>query len=115
LFSASTARNNATPISLGIAEEDGELATRSETPGYRSAARLASDETKSAMKTTELAVAIVTAVAVLIAAAITEDLDSHTAWRYVTYIAIGYMISRGLAKSGSRHTGYDEPGGRRPD
>ncbi len=24
------------------------------------------------------------------------------AWRYITYLTIGYMISRGLAKAGSR-------------
>jgi hypothetical protein len=24
------------------------------------------------------------------------------AWRYVTYLTVGYMISRGLAKAGSR-------------
>jgi hypothetical protein len=77
--------------------------------------RLSSDETKSAYKTTELMVAAVTAVAVLIASAIADDLDAHHAWTLVSYIAIGYMVARGLAKSGSRHLGYDEPGGRRPD
>jgi hypothetical protein len=75
---------------------------------------LSSDETKSAYKTTELIVAVVTALAVLIASAIADDLDAHRAWALVSYIAIGYMIARGLAKSGSRHLGYDEPGGRRP-
>ena len=75
---------------------------------------LSSDETKSAYKTTELIVAGVTALAVLIASAIADDLDAHRAWALVSYIAIGYMIARGLAKSGSRHLGYDEPGGRRP-
>ena len=25
------------------------------------------------------------------------------AWLYVTILAVGYMVSRGLAKSGSRH------------
>jgi len=75
---------------------------------------LSADETKSAYKTTELVVAVVTALAVLIASAIADDLDAHRAWALVSYIAIGYMIARGLAKSGSRHLGYDEPGGRRP-
>jgi di/tricarboxylate transporter len=76
--------------------------------------RLSADETKSAYKTTELMVAVVTAIAVLIASAIADDLDAHLAWQLVSFIAIGYMISRGLAKSGSRHWGYDEPGGQRP-
>jgi hypothetical protein len=57
--------------------------------------RLSSDETKSAYKTTELAVAVVTALAVLIASAIAHDLDAHRAWALVSYIAIGYMIARG--------------------
>jgi hypothetical protein len=76
--------------------------------------RLSSDETKSAYKTTEFMVAVVTALAVLIASAIADDLDAHRAWALVSFIAIGYMIARGLAKAGSRHVGYDEPGGRRP-
>ena len=76
--------------------------------------RLSLDETKPGYKTTELAVAVIAAVAVLIASAVADDLDAHLAWRLVSYIAIGYMIARGLAKSGSHHLGYDAPGGRRP-
>jgi hypothetical protein len=58
-------------------------------------------ETKPAFKTTELVVWAVTVAAVLIAAAVTENLDGHDAWKYVTWLSIGYMISRGLAKAGS--------------
>ena len=58
-------------------------------------------ETKPAFKTTELVVWAVTVLAVLIAAAVTENLDGHDAWKYVTWLSIGYMISRGLAKAGS--------------
>jgi hypothetical protein len=76
--------------------------------------RVAADETKPAFKTTELAAAVITALAVLIASAIADDLDAHEAWRLVSFIAIGYIISRGLAKSGSRHIGYDVPAGREP-
>jgi hypothetical protein len=96
------------------------MATRTEGAGSIHAraadrtGRLSSDETKSAYKTTELIVAVVAALAVLIASAIADDLDAHRAWALVSYIAIGYMIARGLAKSGSPHLGYDEPGGRRP-
>jgi hypothetical protein len=58
-------------------------------------------ETKPAFKTTELMVWAATVIAVLIAAMVTENLDGHDAWKYITWLSIGYMISRGLAKAGS--------------
>jgi hypothetical protein len=69
-------------------------------------------ETKSAFKTTELIVFILSVVGVLIAAAVTDvgadgqGFGARSAWLYVTLLSIGYMISRGLAKSGSRER-YD--------
>ena len=61
-------------------------------------------ETKAAFKTTELIVYILAVVGVLIASAIVDNsFGADPAWRYVTYLTIGYMISRGLAKSGSRN------------
>ena len=43
-------------------------------------------------------------VGVLIASALVDNnFGADPAWRYVTYLTIGYMISRGLAKSGSRN------------
>jgi hypothetical protein len=65
-------------------------------------------ETKSAVKTTELIVFVLSVVGVLIAAAVTDNGDdgqgfgARSAWLYVTLLSIGYMISRGLAKAGSR-------------
>jgi hypothetical protein len=56
---------------------------------------------KPAFKTTELVVWALTVAGVLVAAAVTENLDGHDAWKYVTWLSIGYMISRGLAKAGS--------------
>ena len=64
-------------------------------------ARPSTVETKPAFKTTELVVWAVTVLAVLLAAAVTENLDGHDAWKYVTWLSIGYMVSRGLAKAGS--------------
>jgi hypothetical protein len=64
-------------------------------------------ETKSAFKTTELIVYVVSVIAILIAAAVTDKGDdgqgfgAESAWKYVAWLTIGYMISRGLAKSGS--------------
>jgi hypothetical protein len=70
--------------------------------GFKSA------ETKSAFKTTELIVFVLSVLGVLIAAAVTDNRDdgqgfgARSAWLYVTLLSIGYMISRGLAKAGSR-------------
>ncbi|MDA0167334.1 hypothetical protein OM076_44150 [Solirubrobacter ginsenosidimutans] len=66
-----------------------------------------STETKAAFKTTELIVYVVAVVAVLIAAMVVDESDAggfgaKQAWLYVTLLTIGYMVSRGLAKSGSR-------------
>lgn len=71
-------------------------------------------ETKSALKTTELMTYLAAVVGVLIASAMigtdnndTDFFRADRAWLYVTLLTIGYMVSRGLAKSGSRER-YDE-------
>ena len=66
-------------------------------------------ETKSAVKTTELIAYVAAVVGVLIASALAdaEDFGTTDAWRLITYLTIGYMIARGLAKSGSNQP-YDE-------
>lgn len=77
--------------------------TTTATGHQRGPARV-STETKAAFKTTEFIAYVVAVVAVLIAAAVVNDSNfgAHDAWLYVTLLTIGYMISRGLAKSGSR-------------
>jgi hypothetical protein len=61
-------------------------------------------ETKAAFKTTELIVYVLAVLGVLIASMIVDQsFGADPAWRYVTYLTVGYMISRGLAKSGSRN------------
>jgi len=75
-------------------------------PGHTTETKTA--ETKSAFKTTELIVFVLSVLGVLIAAAVTDNGDdgqgfgARSAWLYVTLLSIGYMISRGLAKAGSR-------------
>jgi hypothetical protein len=66
--------------------------------------RRLSTETKAAFKTTEFIAYVAAVVGVLAAAAIVDatDFGSQDAWFFVTLLTIGYMISRGLAKSGSR-------------
>ena len=77
----------------------------------RATTRHASTETKAAFKTTEFMAYVGVLVAMLIAALITDDggdggFGAAQVWLYVTILTLGYMISRGLAKSGSREP-YD--------
>ncbi len=72
-------------------------------PQVRRAETRESTETKSSYKTTELIVYALAVLGVLIASMIVDaSFGADPAWRYVTYLTVGYMISRGLAKSGSR-------------
>lgn len=67
-----------------------------------------STETKAAFKTTEFIAYIVILVAMFIASAVVDSNEdgqgfgADQVWLYATLLTIGYMISRGLAKSGSR-------------
>jgi hypothetical protein len=72
-------------------------------------ARRISTETKASFKTTELIAYVATVLGVLIASAVVDvrDFGAQEAWFYVTLLTIGYMVSRGLAKSGSRDF-YDD-------
>ncbi|WP_210439787.1 hypothetical protein [Nocardioides xinjiangensis] len=72
-------------------------------------ARRLSTETKASFKTTELIAYVAAVLAVLIASAMVDSTDfgAQEAWFYVTLLTIGYMVSRGLAKSGSRDF-YDD-------
>ena len=69
-----------------------------------------STETKAAPKTTEF-IAYLAVLAGILIAGLVVDGDGRGAdggfspsevWQYATFLTIGYMISRGLAKSGSR-------------
>ena len=67
------------------------------------------DETKNALKTTEFFAMVAVNAAILIAAWASDSLNDVRAWTLVAAVAIGYMISRGLAKSGSKYTGGEDP------
>jgi len=73
----------------------------------RVGARTARTETKSAFKTTEMVAYVAVLAAVLIAGAIADGFGARSIWLYATILTTGYMISRGLAKSGSQEP-YDE-------
>ena len=65
--------------------------------------RVEVDETKAAFKTTEFLAYLATVAGVLIASAVDDSIDARLAWILVAAVGIGYMLSRGLAKSGSHH------------
>jgi hypothetical protein len=62
------------------------------------------DETKPSFLTTEFYAMVGVIAALLIAAWVSDSLGDVRAWTLVSAVAIGYMLSRGLAKSGSTHT-----------
>lgn len=66
-------------------------------------------ETKSSFKTTELIAYLAVVVGVLLASYLVKTTSGHgdyfradRAWFYIVLLTLGYLGSRGLAKSGSR-------------
>ena len=100
-MSATSARSTTTP--------DNDRANRlTQTPAPRR-----STETKASFKTTEFFAYLATVVGVLIAAFVVDEnnaggFGAKQAWLYVTVLTVGYMVSRGLAKSGSREPYIDD-------
>lgn len=83
---------------------DGRVSDLDDTPRRR-----LSTETKASFKTTEFFAYIGAVVGVLLASQLVGTEDGHddyfradSAWFYVVLLTIGYMVARGLAKSGSR-------------
>ena len=104
------------------------MATRDATTGAAHAggagrnglARRLATETKSALKTTEFWSFVAVVVAILISAAVikggddgngTDQFIARNAWLYVSIVTGAYLISRGLAKSGSREPYWDDNDG----
>ena len=90
--------------------------SRAHDPGTRgareSSPRRLSTETKAAFKTTEFAAYVVVLAGVLIAGLLVDASDAggygaRQVWLYATILTVGYMISRGLAKSGSHEHDND--------
>jgi hypothetical protein len=85
---------------------------RDHTAVPRNRTRRLSTETKAAFKTTEFVAFVVVLVGILIAGAMVDQSDAggygaRQVWLYATILTVGYMVSRGLAKSGSREP-YDD-------
>ena len=67
------------------------------------------EETKLSFMTTEFWAMAGVIAAILVASAVSDSLGDVRAWTLVAAVAIAYIISRGLAKSGSTHAPGDEP------
>jgi hypothetical protein len=85
--------------------------------GIGGVARRLTTETKHALKTTEFYAYVVTFVMILIAGNSIESAEggpdrfaADDVWLYITVLTVGYMVSRGLAKAGSREP-YTEDSG----
>jgi hypothetical protein len=74
------------------------------------------EETKPSFKTSELVVYVLAVIGVLIASAVTGDAGTNNggdifaadkAWWFISLLTVGYLVCRGLAKSGSRSSGTD--------
>ena len=87
--------------------ETTERAPRTKTPVY--VGDRTTDETKHSLKTTEFWAMAGLIVAVLAASAVSDSLDDVRAWTLVAAVGIGYMVSRGLAKSGTKYAGGEDP------
>jgi hypothetical protein len=78
-------------------------------PSARETGVARGDETKNALKTTEFFAMVGVIAAILIATWVSDSLNDVRAWTLVAAVAIGYMVSRGLAKSGSKYVGGEDP------
>jgi hypothetical protein len=86
----------------GVTDRDAPGAT-----APRHTSRRLSTETKAAFKTTEFFAYIAVLAGILIAGAVVDSTDAggygaRQVWLYATILTVGYLLSRGLAKSGSR-------------
>ena len=71
-------------------------------------------ETKTFALTSEFWVFVVGVAAMLFAGYVLDDIGDSQAWRFAAFIGIAYILSRGIAKAGSRRT-YEPEWGRRYD
>jgi len=91
-----------------------ELGTRHDTDRVRVRR---STETKASFKTTEFFAYVAMLVGIFVAGAVAKAtgyagrhdiFQANRIWLYAVILTVGYMISRGLAKSGSREPYSDE-------
>ena len=66
----------------------------------------AHDESRWALLTTEFWAMLLLSILIFIGAAASDSFDEARAWTLVTIIGAAYILSRGLAKSGTGHTPF---------
>ena len=91
---------------VGATDRETDRETHGATAGRHTSRRL-STETKAAFKTTEFFAYVAVLTGILVAGALVDSSDAggygaRQVWLYSTILTVGYMVSRGLAKSGSR-------------
>jgi hypothetical protein len=78
-------------------------------PTARHPGRRTFTETKAGSKTTEFLLTLAMIAAILVAVYVGDaDLDASDGWRYASWVAAAYIVSRGLAKLGTREPYTDE-------
>ena len=100
-------------VYVAVNTERGRAGTLSGSRGNGGVVARLSTETKHAFKTTEFWAMVAVIVGILIASALVgqgegtasdaqDAFPAVRAWLYIAIVAVGYMVSRGLAKAGSR-------------
>jgi hypothetical protein len=89
------------PTSVGTRD------SRSTHNGPRNTTERRTTETKAAFKTTEFMAYLAVLAGILIAGIVVDNgsasgFGAQEVWLYSTILTVGYMLSRGLAKAGSR-------------
>jgi hypothetical protein len=89
-----------TSVSSGVADRDSRR-TADPTLSERR-----TTETKAAFKTTEFMAYVAVLAGIMIAGLVVDDgagaFGAEKVWLFATILTVGYMVSRGLAKAGSR-------------
>ena len=75
--------------------------------GTRDSAIVRREETKVSFLTTEFWAMVASIAAILFASNQADNFEAERAWTLVAAVVVGYMVSRGLAKSGSAHRDRD--------
>jgi hypothetical protein len=75
--------------------------------GMRRPPRMFPLETKPFFLTSEFAIALIVAIGIAITAASDTSFGAWRAWVLITAIAVGYLLSRGIAKSGTKSNSWD--------
>jgi hypothetical protein len=97
----------ASPTSTGSRGATATGAGNGHSVSYGQTAERRSTETKASFKTTEFFAYLAVLAGILIAGLLVDNtgdggFGAQKVWLYATILTVGYMVSRGLAKAGSR-------------